>query len=129
MPQPSTRPHALIRPAEPVTTVAPGGAARAAVRPEFIELSASRPDGDANVAEGRVIGVSHLGETMQYLVQLGPDLSVISRRPTPDAPRLSLGATAWCSWRPDAVQVFAADGAASAAGFVEPPTADPQPRA
>ena len=121
--------HALVRPAQPVSAALPGTAARAAVRPEFIELSATRPEGDANIAEGRVIGVSHLGETMQFLVQLGDDLSVIARRPTPDAPRLALGDTAWCTWRPDAVQVFAADDAASAAGFVEPPTAEPLPPA
>ena len=70
-----------------------------------------------------MIGVSHLGETMQFLVQLGADLSADRAAPTPDAPRLAVGDTAWCSWRPDAVQVFAADGAATAAGFVEPPTA------
>jgi spermidine/putrescine transport system ATP-binding protein len=92
-----------------------------------IDAALRRVDGvcsiDANLAEGRVIGVSHLGETMQYLVQLGSDLSVISRRPTPDAPRLAVGDVAWCSWRAESVQVFAADDAATAAGFVEPPTA------
>jgi spermidine/putrescine transport system ATP-binding protein len=116
-------PHVLARPTGAITSAAPGAAARAAVRPEFVELSATRPAGDANLAEGRVIGVSHLGETMQFLVQLGDDLSVIARRPTPDAPRLAVGDVAWCSWRAESVQVFAADDAATAGGFVEPPTA------
>lgn len=116
-------PHALVRPAERITTAAPGSAARAAVRPEFVELSATRPDGDANAAQGRVIGVAHLGETMQFLVQLSTEQSIIARRPTPDAPRIAVGDAAWCTWRAESVQVFAADDAATEGGFVEPPTA------
>ncbi|MBN9155082.1 MAG: ABC transporter ATP-binding protein [Microbacterium sp.] len=115
-------PYALLRPAAPVTTIAPGASARAAVRPEFVEISEERPAGDANAAQGRIIGVSHLGETMQFLVQLGSELSVIARRPTPDAPRVNVGATVWCSWRPDSVQVFPVDDAAESGGYVEPPT-------
>jgi len=118
--------QALLRPAAPITTVAPGGQARAAVRPEFVELSTTRPAGDANLVEGRVIGLSHLGETMQFLVQLGPSgddaQSLLSRRPTPDSPRLAVGDTVWASWRPESVQVFAADDAAEDSGYVEPPT-------
>jgi spermidine/putrescine transport system ATP-binding protein len=123
--------YALLRPAAPITGMAVGASARAAVRPEFVEISEQRPDGDANVAQGRVIGVSHLGETMQFLVQLasaqtgstsGSALSVIARRPTPDAPRVDVGATVWCSWRPESVQVFPVDDAAASGGFVEPPT-------
>ncbi|MFT4219106.1 MAG: ABC transporter ATP-binding protein [Microbacterium sp.] len=115
-------PHALLRPATPVSTVAPGVAARAAVRPEFVELSTTRPAGEANLIEARVIGQSHLGETMQFLVQLGSEQSVLSRRPTPDSPRLAVGDTVWAFWRPDSVQVFPADEAAAASGYVEPPT-------
>src|SRR5690606_10451569 len=88
--------EALLRPASAISGLRPGTAARAAVRPEFVELSVERPAGDANLVEGRVIGQSHLGELMQFLVQLGgaapgesgPEAqSVLSRRPTPDSPR------------------------------------------
>ncbi len=47
-----------------------GGAARRSA-PSSSSCRPRRPEGDANLAEGRVIGVSHLGETMQFLVQLG----------------------------------------------------------
>ena len=114
--------YALLRPAQPIADIPVGASARGAVRPEFVEITDERPAGDANAAQGRVIGVSHLGETMQFLVQLGPELSVISRRPTPDAPRAAVGATVWCSWRPESVQVFPVDDAAASGGFVEPPT-------
>jgi spermidine/putrescine transport system ATP-binding protein len=114
--------HALLRPADRAA-LSPGRPARAAVRPEFVEITADPQGAAANVTEGRVIGVSHLGETMQYLVQVGDDTSLISRRPAPDAPRVSVGATVWCTWRPESVRVFPADESAAHAGFVEPPTA------
>ncbi|WP_367641533.1 ABC transporter ATP-binding protein [Microbacterium sp. SYP-A9085] len=114
--------HAVLRPAQRITGISPGLQARAAVRPEFVEIVTSRPASAANVAEGRVIGVSHLGETMQYLVQFGREMSIISRRPTPDAPRVAVGATVWCTWRPESVQVFPVDDSAAHGGFVEPPT-------
>jgi len=114
--------HAVLRPAQRITGISPGLQARAAVRPEFVEIVTSRPASASNVAEGRVIGVSHLGETMQYLVQFGREMSIISRRPTPDAPRVAVGATVWCTWRPESVQVFPVDDSAAHGGFVEPPT-------
>ncbi|NLE98654.1 MAG: ABC transporter ATP-binding protein [Propionibacterium sp.] len=123
--------EALLRPASAISGLRPGAAARAAVRPEFVELSVERPAGDANLVEGRVIGQSHLGELMQFLVQLGgaapgesgPEAqSVLSRRPTPDSPRLAVGDTVWAHWRPESVQVFPADDAAETGGYVGPPT-------
>lgn len=105
-----------------VNGVRSGERARAAVRPEYIEVSATRPEADTNAVRGRLIGLSHLGETMQYLVQLSDDTSLISRRPTPDAPALAIGDETWCTWRPESVHVFPADDAAAAGGHVELPT-------
>jgi spermidine/putrescine transport system ATP-binding protein len=116
-------PRAQLRPATPLSGFAAGDAARAAVRPEFVELSADRPSGNVNIASGDVIGVSHLGEMLQFLVQLDEQTAVLSRRPTPDAPALSVGDRVWATWRPDAVQVFPAGDAAARSGYVPPPTA------
>ncbi|MFF2389285.1 ABC transporter ATP-binding protein [Agromyces sp. NPDC058104] len=118
--------HALVRAAAPASpALRDGDAGLAAVRPEFVRLEAAADaasDG-ANTARGTLIGVSHLGETMQYLVRLGDDQSLIARRPTPEAPQVSVGDTVVCSWRPDSVLLFPADDAASDGGFVAPPTA------
>ncbi|MFF2493717.1 ABC transporter ATP-binding protein [Agromyces sp. NPDC058064] len=118
--------HALVHAAAPASPALRGGdAGLAAVRPEFVRLEAASgaaPDG-ANTARGTLIGVSHLGETMQYLVRLGDDQSLIARRPTPEAPQVSVGDTVVCSWRPESVLLFPADEAASDGGFVAPPTA------
>ncbi|GAA4065519.1 ABC transporter ATP-binding protein [Agromyces indicus] len=102
-----------------------GAAAQAAVRPEFVSIEADAAGGAPsapNSVHGTLLGVSHLGETMQYLVRLGDDQSLIVRRPTPDAPDLAVDARVRCSWNPDHVQVFPADDAAVAGGYVAPPT-------
>ncbi|MFF2274304.1 ABC transporter ATP-binding protein [Agromyces sp. NPDC058126] len=119
--------HALVRGAPPASpALREGEAGLAAVRPEFvrIEAAAGAEASDAvNTARGTLIGVSHLGETMQYLVRLGDDQSLIVRRPTPEAPQVSVGDAVVCSWRPESVLLFPADDAASDGGFVAPPTA------
>jgi spermidine/putrescine transport system ATP-binding protein len=112
----------VLRPSAPITAAAPGAAARVAVRPEFVALSTDRPSGDVNHAEGRVIGQAHLGETIQFLIQLGREHSIVVRRPTPDAPRLAVGDTVWCSWRPESIRLFPATDPTDGTGRVEPPT-------
>lgn len=119
-------PHGLVRAAGagPASGLAAGSAAQAAVRPEFIEIGAADASTPVapNEVDGTLIGISHLGETMQYLVRLGDDLSMIVRRPMPEAPRLAVGDTVRCSWPADRVQLFPLDDAAAAAGHVELPT-------
>ncbi|MEQ1735168.1 MAG: ABC transporter ATP-binding protein, partial [Rhodoglobus sp.] len=102
-----------------------GDAAQAAIRPEFVHVMAAsgNPPAGTQGAEGRLIGLSHLGESMQYLVQLKAGHSVLARRPTADAPALSIGDAVRCAWKPEHVQLFPADGAEEAAGFVRPPEA------
>lgn len=115
-------PHVLVRSS---ATPLPGdGAGEAAVRPENVRIDA---DGgaalpDSNAVRGELIGISHLGETMQYLVRLGDDQSVIARRPTPEAPALRVGDRVVCSWSPQHVLLFPADDSAFAGGYVAPPT-------
>ncbi len=118
-------PHVLVRGSASTLSAGQG---EAAVRPEYIRIerdAASTPLADANAVRGTLLGVSHLGDTMQYLVRLGDDQSLIVRRPTPDAPTLSEGDAVVCTWSPHHVLLFAADAAAAAAeegGYISPPT-------
>jgi spermidine/putrescine transport system ATP-binding protein len=100
-------PHAVVRGASAALTGVANG--QAAVRPEFVRIEADDAAAPSapNSVRGTLLGVSHLGETMQYLVRLGDEQSLIARRPTPEAPTLELGP---------------ADGAAQAGGYVAPPT-------
>jgi putative spermidine/putrescine transport system ATP-binding protein/spermidine/putrescine transport system ATP-binding protein len=125
-----TSPYALVRAASPVLTSTSLG--EAAVRPEFIRIEKDAPAGSpaealpgANTARGELLGVSHLGDTMQYLVRLGADQSLIVRRPTPDAPALSVGDPVVCTWAAHHVLLFPAadDDAAKQGGYIAPPTA------
>lgn len=115
-------PHVLVRSsAAPLTGATTG---EAAVRPENVEISADAPTASLgeNAVRGELIGISHLGETMQYLISLGADQSLIVRRPTPTAPTLSVGDTVVCHWSPGNVLLFPSDDAAEAGGYVAPPT-------
>ncbi|NHA69330.1 ABC transporter ATP-binding protein [Phycicoccus flavus] len=99
-----------------------GDRVRVAVRPEFVDLTGTEPTGPAeNLVRGEVIGVAHQGETRQFLVDAGRGHTLLVRRPTPVAPRLGVGDTAWCRWEADHVHVFPHDGEHSAA----PPTSVP----
>ncbi|MHC2998615.1 ABC transporter ATP-binding protein [Microbacterium sp. HJ5] len=115
-------PHALVRASQ--AKLAATGQGEAAVRPEYIriEADASGATIDVNAARGELIGVSHLGDTMQYLVRLGDDQSLIVRRPTPDAPALQVGDSVVCAWSADHVLLFPADEAAQEGGYIAPPT-------
>ncbi|GAA2985962.1 putative spermidine/putrescine transport system ATP-binding protein/spermidine/putrescine transport system ATP-binding protein [Microbacterium terrae] len=116
--------NALVRAAGPVL----GGIAQgeAAVRPEYIAIEKDAAAGsapEANSARGELIGVSHLGDTMQFLVRLGADQSLIVRRPTPDAPTLRVGDAVLCTWAAHHVLLFPSDAAAEEGGYIAPPTA------
>lgn len=121
-------PHARVRGIRAELTE--GRQGQAAVRPEFVGIAADAPGGPVaaspadtvNTVRGAVLAVAHLGETMQYLVGLGGDQSLIVRRPTPDAPDLAVGDAVVCTWRAEHVLLFPADDAASAGGYVAPPT-------
>ncbi|WP_406249488.1 ABC transporter ATP-binding protein [Microbacterium sp. M] len=114
--------HVLVRAASDPLAATNG---EAAVRPENVRVEIERP-GDAllgaNAVRGEVIGISHLGETMQYLVRLGDDQSLVARRPTPEAPDLRVGDAVICSWTPAHVLLFAAADDATAGGYIAPPT-------
>lgn len=115
--------HALVRAEAPVLAGAALG--EAAVRPEYvrIERDADSPaPADVNTVRGELIGVSHLGETMQYLVRLGDDQSLIVRRPTAEAPALEIGDRVVCTWSARHVLLFPEDDSAKAGGYVAPPT-------
>jgi spermidine/putrescine ABC transporter ATP-binding subunit len=112
--------HALIEPGPDSPGFADGTRVRAAIRPESIQLSSDAPTGDANRARGQVRSVSHLGEMLQFLVQLDDATSLLVRRPTPEAPAVDIGDPVWASWTPASVHVFPADAAL-------PEPAEPRP--
>ncbi|MEJ1156525.1 ABC transporter ATP-binding protein [Microbacterium marmarense] len=119
-----TSAHALVRGA--TASLADASQGEAAVRPEFIKIEKDGIAGstdDANTARGKLLGVSHLGDTMQFLVSLGDDQSLVVRRPTPDAPSLRIGDSVLCTWEARHVLLFPADDSAAEGGYVAPPTA------
>jgi spermidine/putrescine transport system ATP-binding protein len=92
------------------------GRVRAAIRPESVSLaaqpSATGGDDAENSVSGTVVGVAHLGETMQYVVEIvsaAGGASLISRIPTPVAPDVRAGDAVVASWSPESVHLFTDD--------------------
>jgi len=91
------------------------GPVRVAIRPEYVSLTATdatESTGAAmteheNAVVGRVVGIAHLGETMQFVVDIPDQPSLLSRIPTPIAPDLRVDDLVRASWSPDSVHVFA----------------------
>jgi spermidine/putrescine transport system ATP-binding protein len=94
--------------------VAAGQPAVAAIRPEYIHLER----GEGAGVPGRVLGVSHLGETLQVAVRIGEDATFLSRMPAPTAPSVGVDDAVRCVWSPADARLFAADGIPTTATHV-----------
>jgi spermidine/putrescine transport system ATP-binding protein len=88
-----------------------GEEALAAVRPEAVTVSETEPVGATNVLQGNLVGVSHLGDVIQFVVKTEAQPELLARLPRTRAPRLLPGARVWCSWDDDHTYVFDADQA------------------
>ncbi len=94
----------------PEESVREGQAALVAVRPECIALSQTDPQLSSNCVPGTVAGISHYGDTMQFVVRV-KDRDLLVLLPRQNAPRLSIGDSVWCSWNAADVYQFSADQA------------------
>lgn len=94
--------------------IAAGQPAVAAIRPEYIRLE----QGEGSGVPGRVLGVSHLGETVQVAVRVGEDATFLSRMPAPTAPRVGVDDSVRCVWSPEDARLFAAEGIPTTATHV-----------
>ena len=81
--------------------------ALAAVRPECFTIDTTDPGTNTNVIGGSVAGVSHFGDTLQYVVRTARrDLVVLL--PRQQAPKVVPGDHVWCRWASDDVYSFSA---------------------
>lgn len=104
-----------------------GAAAQAAIRPEQVTVSDVEPTSTLNTVAGDLIGVSHLGETLQFLVSIGDGMTIQARAPRPSAPRIAVGTRVWCSWDSASVRVFPGEQAAQAQADIERSLTNPAP--
>ena len=105
---------------KPEEHVPKGAAALAAIRPESFVLHGSDPGATTNVLAGTVAGVSHFGDTLQYVVRTG-DRTVIVLTPRAKAVRLHVDDLVWATWSADDVYMFSA---AQADLIMEEPAAE-----
>ena len=93
-----------------------GAEAVAAIRPEFIRLDSAGATGAG--ADGRVLSVSYLGETLQVVVGVADGQTLLVRTPAPNAPRVAVDDDVRCTWATSDARLFAADGAPTSATHV-----------
>jgi spermidine/putrescine transport system ATP-binding protein len=89
-----------------------GTAVRAAIRPEAVRLALGEEPGENRIV-GRLVGISHLGESMQYIVESGRH-SIVVLTPRPSAPSVRPGDAVTLSWAASDVAIFPDDGATPA---------------
>ena len=102
---------AVLRSSRPAISLGDGDSALAAVRPEDVRIGSAEGDragtGD-NATRGTLRGVSHLGDTIQYVVVSDAGAELIARAPRGQVAGMAVGSTVTCSWSADAVRVFGA---------------------
>jgi spermidine/putrescine transport system ATP-binding protein len=91
----------------PEERVEAGERALSAVRPESFTLSAVDPGLTSYVLAGEVAGVSHFGDTLQFVVR-NKFRDVIVLLPRGKAPSLLPGDPVWCHWSAHDVYQFSA---------------------
>ncbi|WP_328529712.1 ABC transporter ATP-binding protein [Nocardioides sp. NBC_00368] len=87
----------------------PGEPHQAAIRPELISIEPGTQAESLNSVAGEVLQVSPLGEVIQYLVKVTDETSLLIRRPTHGAVRLSPGDPVLCGWAAEDVRLFPLD--------------------
>ena len=100
--------------APPPDVLAPfavGDRLQVAVRAEAVTVTGATPQTRVNGCAGTLAGSSFLGSEVQHVVIGEAGREVFARMPARAAEPLDAGTTVWCSWPPDALRIFAAEGA------------------
>lgn len=86
-----------------------GTDALAAVRPEKTLISTQQPQSADNAIQGEVLQILHLGNNMEFVVQLVTGEEFISKRPREESTELVVGSAVWLSWPRENMSVFKMD--------------------
>jgi len=103
---------ARLRSTRPAASLRDGEAALAAVRPEDIRIAPATGAPGLGAAEncthGTLRGLSHLGDSLQYVVVSDAGAELIARAPRGEVTGVSVGQPVTCSWAGEAVRLFSA---------------------
>jgi len=101
----------VFRTSRDLRDVVEGQEALAAVRPEAVRVSDAVPAQDHNVIRGKLAGVSHLGDVIQFVITATGEREILARVPRTQAPRILPGAEVYCSWDDEHSLFFSAEQA------------------
>ncbi|MBX6390817.1 MAG: ABC transporter ATP-binding protein [Frankia sp.] len=97
--------------------VSPGSTIELTVRPEKIDMTTERPEGDVNALRGRVTEIVYLGTNTTYTVLThgGAEITVFWQNSSDATDLAARGDEVWLSWRPEHSYALAPSPAAAAA--------------
>jgi spermidine/putrescine transport system ATP-binding protein len=87
-----------VEAAQQAPGLAPGARGLAAIRPEYVTLSAREPANGANKLQVQVIAVVMLGDTLEYVLRMADGEELFARLPRNAAERPEQGAAVWAHW-------------------------------
>jgi len=85
---------------------APGARALAAIRPEYLTLSAREPAGAANKVAAQVIAIVMLGDALEYVLRLASGEELFARLPRNAPERPEEGVQVWVHWLRGQAAIF-----------------------
>jgi spermidine/putrescine transport system ATP-binding protein len=88
----------VVETAQQAPGLAAGARGLAAVRPEYVTLSAVEPAGSANKLQAQVIAVVMLGDTLEYVLRMTSGDELFARLPRNAAERPEQGVAVWAQW-------------------------------
>lgn len=100
----------VIQPGRAAGTFSNGAPGLGAVRPESIVVTATDTGSPVNRVAGTLVGVSHLGDVLQYVVKTAGGHEIVSRRQRANVERLPVGSAVWCRWETDEAHLFEPQG-------------------
>ena len=86
--------------------LAPGARGLAAIRPEYVTLSAQEPANGANKLRGEVIAVVMLGDVLEYVLRMADGEELFARLPRNAAERPEQGTAVWAHWERSQAAIF-----------------------
>ena len=96
----------IIRAGRAAVALAAGARGLGAVRPEAIEVVVEEPAGALNRVSGTLVGISNLGDILQFVVMTPGGQEIVSRRQRAGAQRPAVGTAVWCRWGSEDAQLF-----------------------
>ncbi|TWP36628.1 ABC transporter ATP-binding protein [Leekyejoonella antrihumi] len=96
----------VLRAAASTDGIPDGSSVMGAVRPEAITMRAGESTSAVNSVAGALVSVAHLGDTVQHIIRVGENQTVLVRTRRTDSVPRERGTSVVCQWPESSVRIF-----------------------